>query len=208
MSDARPSSIAVQGEIFGEMLDHWGLASPLVVAHDFGGAVTLRAHLLGGRDYAGYVLMNVVAMRPWGSAFFEHVKRHIKAFTGLPPHIHEAIVRAYVRSAIATAISEDDVEALVAPWLSEAGQVSFYRQFAQADERYTAEAEPHFGEVRCPVAILWGEQDPWIPIDRGRALHEAMPQAVFEVLPEAGHLPQLEAPDRVLTALEKHLDCA
>ncbi|MER0236684.1 alpha/beta hydrolase [Fulvimarina sp. MAC8] len=205
MNPNRPSSIDIQGVVFGEMLDHWGLEKSLVVAHDFGGAVTLRAHLLGGRDYAGYVLMNVVAMRPWGSTFFEHVKRHVDAFTGLPPHIHEAIVRAYVTSAMARSIDKADIEALVMPWLSESGQTSFYRQFAQADERYTAEAEPLFGRVRCPVAILWGVDDPWIPIARGRALHEAMPKAAFEALPEAGHLPQLEAPEIVLEALDRHL---
>ena len=46
-----------------------------------------------------------------------------------------------------------------APWLTEEGRGSFYRQFAQADERYTAEVEPLFGNIRCPVSILWGEDD-------------------------------------------------
>jgi len=36
------TSLDVQGEIFTEMLGHWGLSRPLVVAHDFGGATTTR----------------------------------------------------------------------------------------------------------------------------------------------------------------------
>ena len=42
----RRTSLDVQGEVFSEMMVHWGLARPAVIAHDFGGAATLRAHLL------------------------------------------------------------------------------------------------------------------------------------------------------------------
>jgi pimeloyl-ACP methyl ester carboxylesterase len=199
------TSLDIQGQVFCEMIAHWGLDRPMVVAHDFGGATTLRAHLLHGCEFSRYVLMNVVAMRPWGSEFFDHVGRHVDAFLGLPPHIHKAVVEAYIRGAIINEIDGEDLEKLVAPWLSEDGRGSFYRQFAQADERYTAEVEPSFGKIRCPVKIIWGEDDPWIPLDRGKALHELVPQASFETLQGVGHLPQLEAPDRLLERLNSFL---
>lgn len=198
MLSEQRTGLDVQGKVFAEMLGHWNLESPRVVAHDFGGATTLRAHLLHGCDFERYMLMNVVAMRPWGSAFFDHVGRHVDAFLGLPPHIHKAVVEAYIKGALISDIDGEDFNRLVAPWLSEEGRGSFYRQFAQADERFTAEVEPKFGEIRCPVKIVWGEDDPWIPLDRGKALHALVPQASFETLPGVGHLPQLEAPDRVL----------
>ncbi len=199
------TSLDVQGEVFAELLGYWRLSKPVVVAHDFGGATTLRAHLLLGADYGCYVLMNVVAMRPWGSEFFDHVGRHVEAFMGLPPHIHKAIVEAYIQGALRAEIDRDDFERLVAPWLTDEGSRSFYRQFAQADERYTAEIEPSFGGIRCPVMILWGEDDPWIPLARGKALHRHIPKASFETLSGVGHLPQLEAPDRVLDHVKRFL---
>lgn len=199
------TSLDVQGEVFAEMLGHWGLTRPMVVAHDFGGAATLRAHLLHGCDFERYVLMNVVAMRPWGSAFFDHVGKHVEAFQGLPPHIHRAIVEAYIKGAMVSEIAGDDFAELVAPWLTEDGAASFYRQFAQADEKYTAEIEPMFGNVECPAMILWGEDDPWIPLARGRALHKLMPGARFETIPGAGHMPQLETPETVLQRLSAFL---
>jgi pimeloyl-ACP methyl ester carboxylesterase len=119
MDADQPTSLDVQGRIFAEILEHWGLERPRLVAHDFGGATTLRAHLLHGCEYDRYVLMIVVAMRPWGSAFFDHVGRHVEAFIGLPPHIHEAVVRAYIKGALANKITPDDVEGLVKPWLSD-----------------------------------------------------------------------------------------
>lgn len=207
-SPEQPTSLDVQGQVFAEMLSHWSLDQPIVLAHDFGGATTLRAHLLHGVDFSRYVLMNVVAMRPWGSAFFEHVGRHVEAFEGLPPHIHEAVVRAYIGGALIRKLVPEDLEALVEPWLSADGKASFYRQFAQADERFTAEVEPLFDQIRCPVCILWGEQDPWIPVARGEALARLVKPEVFEVLPGVGHLPQLERPAKVLTALMSFLPFA
>lgn len=199
------TSLDVQGNIFAEMLSHWGLARPMVVAHDMGGATTLRAHLLHGCEFDRYVLMNVVAMRPWGSEFFDHVGRHVDAFLGLPPHIHRAVVEAYIKGAIVNKIGSRDFKKLVEPWLSEDGRQSFYRQFAQADEKYTAEVEPMFGDIRCRVEIIWGEDDPWIPLERGKALHAMIPQASFETLPGVGHLPQLEAPELMLGRLNAFL---
>ncbi len=190
--DGQRSSLDVQAEVFVELLCHWGLKNPRVVAHDFGGATTLRAHLLHGCDFERYVLMNVVAMRPWGSAFFDHVRKHFEAFEGLPPHIHRAIVEAYIRGAFANDIDALDLKRLVAPWLTEDGATSFYRQFAQADEKYTEEVEPYFGDIRCKTKIIWGDKDPWIPIARGRALRDAIRKTEFTTLHGAGHMPQIE----------------
>ncbi len=205
MGGPRPASLDVQGEVFGEMLDAWGLDRPHVVAHDFGGAVTLRAHLLYDRDYASWVLMNVVAMRPWGSGFFDHVGRHVNAFRGVPSHIHRGIVRAYIGGALVRPLPEDDIAALMEPWLDEAGQSAFYDQFELADEKFTAEVEPMFQDVRCPVSVIWGEDDPWIPLDRGKELARRI-GVTLDPMPGPGHLPQLEEPatvaDRLLARLE------
>ena len=195
------TDLDVQGRVFIEMMEHWQLEQPAVIAHDMGGATTLRAHLLHGCEFDRYILMNVVAMRPWGSDFFDHVGRHVEAFSGLPPHIHKAIVEAYINGALVSALPEIDLKQLVSPWLSEAGSSSFYRQFAQADEQLTADVEPLFGSIRCPVAVVWGENDPWIPIARGRAMHELIPQSSFTPLPGVGHLPQLELPELTTATL-------
>ncbi len=205
MNASQRSSLDVQGGVFVEMLDNWGLKTPRVIAHDFGGATTLRAHLLHHRDFERFVLMNVVAMRPWGSAFFDHVGKHVEVFQELPPNIHRAIVEAYIKGAFAREIDSSDLEKLIAPWLSTGGWQSFYRQFAQADEKYTAQIEPFFDQLRCPTKIIWGEDDPWIPLERGKALNDAVKNATFTTLPGVGHMPQLENPAAALRELVEFL---
>lgn len=198
MTCDRPTSLDVQTNLQTEMIEHFGIERPIVIAHDFGGAVSLRTHLLKEVEFELLVLINVVAINPWGSDFFDHVGRHIDAFTGLPPHIHEALVRAYISGALIEPLAPEDFEALVEPWLSEAGGTSFYRQFAMADEALTEVLVPLFAKMRCPVDILWGTEDPWIPIERGRKLHDAIPGSRFFTLEGLGHLPQLEDSDAVL----------
>ena len=45
-----------------------------------------------------------------------------------------------------------------------------------------------------PSLLVWGENDPIIPVEHGRAAHEAMPGSRLELLPGVGHFPQLERP--------------
>ena len=67
-------SLAAHGRRLAELLDLWDLERPAVVAHDIGGAVTLRAHLLHGRPMAALGLVDVVALGRWGSPFFRLVR--------------------------------------------------------------------------------------------------------------------------------------
>ncbi|WP_420825042.1 alpha/beta fold hydrolase [Pseudomonas viciae] len=59
--------------------------------------------------------------------------------------------------------------------------------------------------VRCPTQILWGEDDQWIPIERGRALHKLIPGAQFHPVPNAGHLVQEVAPEAIVAAVLRFL---
>jgi pimeloyl-ACP methyl ester carboxylesterase len=46
--------------------------------------------------------------------------------------------------------------------------------------------------------VVWGEADRIADPDYGRAFAAAIPGARFAELAGAGHLPQIEAPDRLL----------
>jgi len=198
-------SLGVQNEIFAALLDHWGLERPDVVAHDFGGATALRAHLLNGKDYRSLTLIDPVALTPWGSPFVQHVRQHETAFSGLPDYIQRAIVPTYIRGAIHREIPDDELAPYVQPWLGDPGQAAFYRQIAQMDPRYTLEAQPLYSTIRCPVQILWGEEDRWIPVERGRELHHMIPGSQFHPIPNAGHLVQEDAPEAIVAALLRFL---
>jgi pimeloyl-ACP methyl ester carboxylesterase len=198
-------SLAVQGRLFAALLKHWRLSQPDVVAHDLGGCTALRACLLHGCEYRSLTLIDPVAIAPWGSPFVRHVREHEAAFAGLPPYIHAGVLRAYIAGAVFRPLPEEVLQLYVEPWVTESGQSAFYRQIAQMDQRYTDEIEPRYAQIRCPVRILWGEDDTWIPIERGRELASRIPGATLRNVPMAGHLVQEDAPEAVVAALLGHL---
>jgi pimeloyl-ACP methyl ester carboxylesterase len=194
-------SLGVQDLLLAELLDHWELDRPHVVAHDFGGATALRAHLLRGRDFQTLTLIDPVAVAPWGLGLSSHVRGHEEVFRSLPRDIHQAILSTYIREAIDRQIPEDELSPYLQPWLDDAGQAGFYRQMTQFDQRWTDEVEPFYHQTRCPTLILWGEQDRWIPIEDGRRLAGLIGHAHFKPIAGAGHLVQEDAPEALVAAI-------
>lgn len=199
--DLEDVSLGVQNGLLAALLDHWRLGRPHVVAHDFGGATALRAHFLDGAAYASLTLIDPVAIRPQGSPFVVHARQHEAAFAGMPAYAHAALLDAYLRTAVAGPAGAADVASYAAPWLGEAGQIAFYRQIAQMDPVFTDAVEPLYPTLRCPVQLLWGTEDRWIPIETGRRLAAMLPEARFVEVPGAGHLVQEDAPEAIVAAL-------
>ena len=197
--------LGVQAELFVDLLASWELDAPHVVAHDIGGAVALRAHLLHDVAYASLALVDVVALRPWGSPFFRLVAEHADVFAAQPPAVHEGALAAYVRGASSVGLGPEQVAMLTEPWLTVEGQAAFYRQIAQADERFTDEIEPRYAEVEVPTIVVWGAEDTWIPADRASRLAAAITGAELVVVPDAGHLIQLDQPVALATTLHRWL---
>lgn len=57
-----------------------------------------------------------------------------------------------------------------------------------------------------PTMIVWGADDPIIPVEHAYAAHEAMPGSRLEVMPGVGHFPQVERPQAFLDLLLDFLE--
>lgn len=196
-------SLYAQGKLLASLLDHWGLANPMIVGHDIGGAIALRAHLLEGCDFGRIVLMDAVAVAPWGSAFYRLVQDYPGVFERVPGYLHRAMVAAYVGDATYRPMTEEEKLPYVEAWLGEEGQAAFYRQMKQNDQRYTDEVEPLYGQIERPVLILWGEEDRWLPLEVGEKLHSSIPDAELKTIPECAHLVQEDATEALLGHLNQ-----
>jgi len=193
--DGQDVSLAAQSRILAQLLDHWELENPNIVGHDFGGAITLRTHLLEGRDFGAIALIDAVVLSSWGSPFYRLVQEYIGVFRQLPAYMHRAIVAAYIRDATYRSMDEEAMEPYLEPWLGAEGQDAFYRQISQNDQRYT-------DEIQRPVLILWGEEDRWIPPSKGEQLHKAIPASELRRIPRSAHLAQEDAPETVIEHLK------
>jgi pimeloyl-ACP methyl ester carboxylesterase len=112
-------------------------------------------------------------------------------YIGLRPNADvEEVTRGY-----ATLTDPDRRKAFVATLRSVVGMEG--QRVGALDKLYLAEA--------LPLLIVWGENDPIIPVEHALAAHEHLPSSHLEIFEDTGHVPQLERPGRFIAALERFL---
>lgn len=201
-------SLAVQNRVLSALFSEWGFDRPDVLAHDFGGATALRGYYLNGLRFGSLTIFDAVALSPWGSPFVQHVRRHETAFSGMPDYMHRALLHAYLQTAAYAPLSAEALDIYSAPWLGPVGQPAFYRQIAQMDQRFTDEVEARYDRLDCPVTVLWGQKDDWIPFEKGAALAALISDRPCAPVPDAGHLVQEDRPEAIVAAVLKQIDRA
>ena len=71
-----------------------------------------------------------------------------------------------------------------------AGQRTSVHAFGEADLRDV------LPRINIPTLVLCGEKDLRSPLSVGQALHASIPKSRLVVIPDVGHLPDMEAPQR------------
>ncbi|MDP9335876.1 MAG: alpha/beta fold hydrolase [Actinomycetota bacterium] len=69
-----------------------------------------------------------------------------------------------------------------------------------AGQRVSA-ADRLYLAAEVPTLIVWGDNDSIIPVEQGRAAHEAIPGSRLEIFEGTGHFPHCEHPDQFCEAL-------
>lgn len=59
---------------------------------------------------------------------------------------------------------------------------------------------------RLPTLLIWGTDDPIIPMEHGRAAQERIPKSRLVEIPGSGHWPQLDDPDRFVAELTEFVE--
>lgn len=194
-SVALDADLAQQSQVFAALYQFWAQdwagSKAHVVAHDHGGLMSLRAHLLHGCEYWSLCLIDVVAVGPFGQPLFKLMAENEGVFTALMGPVFEGVVEAYIRDAAHRELDRDTMEMLKEPWIaSDEGRRSFVRQMVQANSRSTEDVEGRYHEVgkKMPVRVIWGKEDKWIPVETAQRLKEKLNAKDLVVIEGAGHL--------------------
>ncbi|MFJ7414380.1 alpha/beta fold hydrolase [Streptomyces sp. NPDC098077] len=201
--DGQDVGPAAQAQVFGRLLEHWGLERPRVIAHDIGGAVALRALLLDGARYADLTLVDAVACGEWGTGLFRLLRENAHLFEQLPGYAHEALVESHLRRATHTGYREDVLSAHADPWRGEGGRAAYYRQCRQAEQSATDDFQHLLGDVAVPTRIIWGREDRFLPPPFAERLHALIPHSELHWIEGAGHTVQEDAPAQLLALLTR-----
>ncbi len=171
-----------------------------------------RAHLVG-LSMGGVVAQQVAAHAP------DRVDRLVLLCTdaALPPAQRWTDRAVQVRAEGTGSLVAASRERWFAPGsgagASPAGRAQLGALAACDDEGYArccevlaeADLRGSLDRVRAATLVVAGGQDQALPVERLRALADALPDARLEVLPGCGHLPPVEAPDLVADLLAAHL---
>lgn len=67
------------------------------------------------------------------------------------------------------------------------------------------DSTPTLGQIKVPTLIVHGADDQIIPTSESETMHAGIPDSNLEIIPDAGHLPNLERTELFNQAVEKFL---
>ncbi|MBU2666961.1 alpha/beta hydrolase [Actinoplanes bogorensis] len=166
-------SVAALARHYDTMLDEQDLHDVIVIGNSIGGWVAAEMALLGNPRLAKVVLVNAV-----GLDVPEQPVTDVSNLTG----------------AQLAALSFHAPEKRPVGPGPDVGALRAYTGMRMTDPTL----RERLAGVKVPVHVVWGASDGIVSPAYGRAWADAIAGAGFTLLPEAGHLPQLEAPERLL----------
>jgi pimeloyl-ACP methyl ester carboxylesterase len=73
--------------------------------------------------------------------------------------------------------------------------------YAGSDFLFGSKLRRSLHRVTVPVLVAWGEEDGLVTVEYGRAYAESFANGHFQLIAEAGHMPQIEQPGALLGAI-------
>jgi 2-hydroxymuconate-semialdehyde hydrolase len=130
---------------------------------------------------------------------------------GVGPAPSRTEVELMIRSTMETGMIDRErltpsiLETYLQPWRSDDGPGRFANVVRALARSGPADRDQELGRIEFPVLILWGEQDPFVPVAVAERLNEAMPSSTLALLPGCGHFLPEEAPETIAPMIAEYL---
>jgi pimeloyl-ACP methyl ester carboxylesterase/mannose-6-phosphate isomerase-like protein (cupin superfamily) len=190
----RPGALATMGglaQVYAGLLDQLDLTGVTVVGNSIGGWIAAEIALLNSPRVAAVVLADSAGLqvdRAPAADFFSLTMDQVAELSYYQPGKFRIDVDQLPEPAKAAMAANRQALAL-------------YGGPAMADPTLLG----RLPDVTAPVLVVWGAADRMIPPEHGLAYVRAIPGAQFQLISDAGHLPQLETPATLLRLLREFL---
>jgi pimeloyl-ACP methyl ester carboxylesterase len=185
----------------------------VLIGHSLGGGIALLAALkLADRGLldrlSGLILVSAAVypqrIPPYLS--MARIRGIGELFLLAPPPLWS--VRRGLRAIVFTPDSIDNEQVVIqrSPYLSRERRKSLLRAARAIDPRAGESTSSRLSNLRLPTLIIWGEEDPVVPVENGRRLARELPTARLVILPQVGHLPPEESPTTSLAPVLELLE--
>jgi pimeloyl-ACP methyl ester carboxylesterase/mannose-6-phosphate isomerase-like protein (cupin superfamily) len=181
------SSVRDLAALYSGLLDELDVTDVTVIGHSIGGWIAAELGLLASPRLGRLILMNTVGIEVPGHPVVD--------FFGLTlDQVAEYSYHDPARFRIDPSSMTPEQQAVMA---GNRAALLTYGGTAMTDPSLAA----RLSGIAVPTLVVWGASDRIADSAYGRSLAASIPGAEFELLPETGHMPQLESPDRLMAAL-------
>ena len=178
-------------------MDAAGIGRAVVVGLSMGGYTAFRLHALAPERVAGMVLADTRAGADDEAGRAKRTDQAARARREGVGWLAEAMVPALLGET--TRRERPGVVEQVRGLVAQADAEGVARALEAMRDR--PDSTPRLGQIRLPVLVLVGEEDTLTPPAEARKIAEGVPDGRLVVLPTAGHLVNLEAPEAFTAAL-------
>ncbi|HYD53243.1 MAG TPA: alpha/beta fold hydrolase [Gemmatimonadaceae bacterium] len=180
------------------LLDALGINYACLVGHDVGGGIAQTIAVRHPQRVSRLCLVNSVAFDGWPTRDVKLARAMLPLTRHLPPTWLLSVLRNdLLRGYDDQERGQHSVERYVRPFATPEGRDAFMQHLLALDPADTQAIAPRLKDVVAPVAIVWGQHDPFLPTALAERLQAAIPSATLDVIPNARHFTPEECPNRV-----------
>lgn len=187
-SPGEPTLEAFARAVLADM-DEAGIQRAAVVGLSMGGYVAFRLHALAPERIAALVLADTRAGADDETGRQKRTDQATRAREEGVGWLPEALLPALLGET--TLRERPQVVARVRELMGQANPEGVARALEAMRER--PDSMPELERVEVPVLVLVGDQDSLTPVSEARKMVDAAPQGRLTIIPNAGHLSNLEA---------------
>jgi pimeloyl-ACP methyl ester carboxylesterase len=198
----RALTLRAHAERVVELLDALGIAEACMVGHHLGGGVAQSLAVHAPSRVSRLALVDSVGFDRWPSRDLRLARALMPITRRLAPNLMLQLLRADLERGYEDPMrSAHSIDRYGRPFASLDGRDVFMRHLGALDARETVALGKRLGEIAVPTAVIWGENDPFLPVLLGRRLAASIPGATFTLLPEGRHFTPEECPRPIAEGL-------
>lgn len=208
-----------QARRVADVIRNLKLQNTIIVGHSFGAGTVVETVMQNPSLFKAMVLISGALGLPEDGKAYAPDGDFLRWSMG-QPWITESLVASTVTNPLLmrpllasllynkAAATDAQVTILKRPY-ARAGTTAAYAQWLPAlllaDRSALSADAGNYASLGLPTSLIWGDRDEVTPLPQGQQLNRLIRHSSLSIIENVGHIPHIEAPDRLYEVLRKEL---